>query len=286
MEGKSHNASDDRYSNLTLTSDPLVHSQYSEELRQKEPQSLFKPFIFEGSISKSEETEAFPVSILRDTIASKSIVLKGAIPFLEESYTGDSAVVRGFAGTVIVPLCHIYLQSKLLSKSVIVGVQDSLPVEGATFFMANDIAGDLVVPDPVVGAKPLMSSPTVEVERKYPHLFPVCAVTRSKSKETEDVDNIDSVGKNESFDLDFLFNIRNEMVGGSYQEIINGNSWNSKRNEMRGGEGDEVQALSQLPISRDALLKAQGDDCSLQSLFAIAGSEKDCQIDSKGYYIK
>ncbi|XP_063589651.1 uncharacterized protein LOC134766651 [Penaeus indicus] len=282
LEGKSYDASDDRYSNLALASHPVLRSQYSKEFCQGESQSLFKPFMFEGSVSKSEGTEAFPVTILRDTAASKSVVVKGAVPFIEEAYTGESVIVQGFGGTVTVPLCRIYLQSKLLSKSVMVGVQDSLPVEGATFLMANDIAGELVVPDPIVRAQPLMFSPTAEVERKYPHLFPVCAVTRSKAKETED---IDSIGKNDSLGLDSLFMVRDIMVGGSDQEEENGKRSNRKRIET-GNESESFQHFSQIPISRHALLKAQEDDCSLHPLFAIAGSEKDCQVDYKGYYLR
>lgn len=121
-------------------------------------QSLFKPFIFEGSVSKSEGTEAFPVSILKDAAAAEILWRRGASIKLK-NHTQETVIVRGFGGTVTVPLCRIYLHTKLLSKSVTVDVKDSLPAEGTASLMANDIARDIVVPDPVVRAKPLMSSP-------------------------------------------------------------------------------------------------------------------------------
>ena len=63
-----------------------------------------------------------------------------------------------------------------------VGVLKSLPVDGVSFLLGNDIAGSLVVPDPVVTNEPLSVSPTAEVEKLYPDLFPSCAVTRSQAR--------------------------------------------------------------------------------------------------------
>ena len=78
------------------------------------------------------------------------------------------------------------------------GVRDSLPIEGISFLLGNDIAGDLVVPDPVVCPEPLSDNPTADLEKKFTGLFPSCAVTRSMAK-IEEEDNVGSLG------LDCLF---------------------------------------------------------------------------------
>lgn len=66
----------------------ILKNKQINKLRS-ELQLLFKPFIFEGSISKSERIGAFLVSTWRGTAASKSIVVKGTVPFIGESYTED-----------------------------------------------------------------------------------------------------------------------------------------------------------------------------------------------------
>lgn len=73
-------------------------------------QSLFKSFIFEGSVSKSEGTEAFPVSILKDAAAAEILWRRGASIKLK-NHIQETVIVRGFGGTVTVPLCCIYLQT-------------------------------------------------------------------------------------------------------------------------------------------------------------------------------
>ena len=57
-------------------------------------------------------------NILRETRASHSIVIKGSVPFLDQTYTGESAVMRGLDGTVTIPLCRLHLESELVSKSL------------------------------------------------------------------------------------------------------------------------------------------------------------------------
>lgn len=104
------------------------------------------------------------MSILRNTAASRSTAVKGADPILEESYAGDSVVVRGFGGTVT-------LISHLLSEQILIQSNPSncrstrhAASVLSTLLKANELAGDLVVPNPVVRAKPLISSHATEVE--------------------------------------------------------------------------------------------------------------------------
>ncbi|XP_069993662.1 uncharacterized protein [Penaeus vannamei] len=49
----------------------------------------FQPFIFSGSVALDEASPSVPVSVFRDTGASHSVVLKEAVPFLEDAFTGN-----------------------------------------------------------------------------------------------------------------------------------------------------------------------------------------------------
>ena len=55
---------------------------------------------------------------------------------------GSSILVQGFErGYVSIPLHTVTLQSNIVTGPVIVGVCPSLPVEGVTFILGNDLAG-------------------------------------------------------------------------------------------------------------------------------------------------
>nr|XP_027213614.1 uncharacterized protein LOC113806650 [Penaeus vannamei] len=163
----------------------------------------FQPFIFSGSVALDEASPSVPVSVFRDTGASHSVVLKEAVPFLEDAYTGKYVVVEGFGGCVTVPLCKLYLRTDLVSGPVVVGVHDSLPIKGVSFLMGNDIAGIRLLPNPVVCPFPVAYDPAVDVARINPGLFPACAVTRSQAKKLPRLSDR-SVGQNE-LGLECLF---------------------------------------------------------------------------------
>lgn len=52
------------------------------------------------------------------------------------------------------PLHVVDLQSSLVSGLVMVGVVASLPVQGVSLILGNDLAGDCVMADPCVSPKP------------------------------------------------------------------------------------------------------------------------------------
>lgn len=76
-----------------------------------------------------------PVSILRDTGASCSEILKDSVPFLKKTCTGENSVIRSTGGSVTVPLCRLYLNSDLHSGPVIVAVKETLSISGVSFHM-------------------------------------------------------------------------------------------------------------------------------------------------------
>lgn len=62
-------------------------------------------------------------------------------------------------GVVSVPLCKIYLRTKIVSRSVTAAVGD-IPIQGVIFLLGNDIVGSRVILDPVVCAIPALDNPT------------------------------------------------------------------------------------------------------------------------------
>jgi hypothetical protein len=124
------------------------------------------------------------VSILRDTGSSQSLILKDVLDFNSECFTGRHVLIAGVSGqTMTIPLYKIVLKSGLLSpnvQKVVVGVTDSLPVDGVQVLMGNDLAGPRVRSEPVVSEYPVQSSSTDRLE--YMECLPSCAVTRAQSR--------------------------------------------------------------------------------------------------------
>ena len=83
------------------------------------------------------------------------------------------------------PLHEVDLKSDLVSGKVKVGVRPSLPVKDVSIILGNDLAGERVVPSPVVSARPCESDETNRFVEEFPHVFPAYAVTRSMTKNAE-----------------------------------------------------------------------------------------------------
>ena len=100
------------------------------------------PGSFESNVERIE-TQGKPVTILRDTGSSQSILLQGAIDLQQQHFTGQYALISGISGnTLSIPLYRVVLKSSLLENSpaeIVVGLVPSLPVEGCSFLMGNDL---------------------------------------------------------------------------------------------------------------------------------------------------
>ena len=141
------------------------------------PRSSFDPFIFTGYVSLSEgDNNRVPVRIMRDTASSHSLVIGSSVPWIREAMTEKRMILSGIGGVTSVPLCELYLDCGLVSNDVTLGVKDFLPIDGVDVLMGNDIAGEKIVPDPIVVDKPLDVSPTAELEIANPNLFPSCVL--------------------------------------------------------------------------------------------------------------
>lgn len=160
---------------------PMASLNSVQPLPQPDP---FYPFRSFGEVSLDVGRPGYPVRIIRDTAAAKSIIPKKALPGIEEKYTGDEVYLKDFHNHFSRKLAQVYLNCPLVKDSVTIGVsdEDSLPIPEATLLLANDLAGDRVFPPLVVADTPLPYNPTEDLEGERPNLFPTCAVTRAQAK--------------------------------------------------------------------------------------------------------
>ena len=150
--------------------------------------SQYAPFTSVGYVSLVGCDEARKVTILRDTGASQSLILDSVLPSGGKSSTGTSVVLQGMEGGYMeVPLHTVDLQSGLVSGRVNLGIRKSLPMEGVSLILGNDLAGAKVTV-PVVNAAPLANEQveTAALVQEFPEVFPACVVTRSMAKESSE----------------------------------------------------------------------------------------------------
>lgn len=145
---------------------------------------LFEPFMSSGTVSFDHAIK-HPLKIARDTCGSQSLVLKSAVPGIEHSYTGEKIYIGDFHGPLALPLAKVTLDCPLVKGEVKIAVWDheSLPIPNCDFLLCNDLAGGEVFPPLKIIDSPLTYNPTEELESTKPGLFPVCAVTRSQTRQ-------------------------------------------------------------------------------------------------------
>ncbi|XP_065917657.1 uncharacterized protein [Dysidea avara] len=157
----------------------------SRKVAAKTPDT-FKPFLSQGSVSIEENDVGKSIQILRDTGASQSLLAKGVLALSEQFATGETVLIHGVElGFACVPLHRVFLKSDLVSGPILVGVQSTLPVEGVSLLLGNDLAGAKVMVDPCLCSLPFVSDSTNETSWEIPGLFPACAVTRAMAKQAD-----------------------------------------------------------------------------------------------------
>ena len=116
----------------------------------------YKPFISEGVVSLvDDESSSQKVQILRDTGATQSLMLDSVLPFTENSFTGANVLISGVGmGVLEVPLHEVNIKSNLINGNIGIDMRPSLPVDGISLILGNDLAGERVKVDPRVFEKP------------------------------------------------------------------------------------------------------------------------------------
>ena len=90
-----------------------------------------------------KDEDQVPITILRDTGATQSLILTQILPFSPNSFCGSDALLWGVKMSVLqAPLHTIFLRSPLVSSLVKIGTHSCLPVCRVVLILGN---GDRVL---------------------------------------------------------------------------------------------------------------------------------------------
>ena len=107
----------------------------------------YKPFISEGLVSLvGDESSSQKVKILRDTEATQSLLLHSVLPLTENSFKGANVFISVVEmGVLEVPLHGLNIKFSLINGNIVIDMRPSLPVEGISLILGNDLAGERVM---------------------------------------------------------------------------------------------------------------------------------------------
>ena len=252
---------------------PKTESDYMEN---------YKPFISEGVVSLvGDENSSQKVKILRDNGATQSLMLDSVLPLTENSFTGANVLISGVEmGVLEVPLHEVNIKSSLINGNIVIGMRPSLPVEGISLILGNDLAGERVMVDPRVVEKPRDDENTERLAEKFPGIFPASVVTRSMKAKKEAIkeQGKEEIGLSGTFleTIDVKFEKRNKEKADKAL----------MRNESKNNIPEKQESESRSVISRQNLIEDQSNDKELLDLFKIALTPVEAEKVSVGYLIK
>ena len=230
-----------------------------------------------------DENSSQKVKILRDTGATQSLMLDSVLPLTENSFTGANVLISGVEmGILEVPLHEVNIKSSLINGNIVIGMRPSLPVEGISLILGNDLVGEKVMVDPRVVGKPRDDERTERLAQKFPGIFPASVVTRSMKAKKEAIKE----QRKEEIGLSgtFLENIDGKFEQRNKEKAENALMRNESRN-VRNIPGKQ-ESESKSVISRQNLIEEQSNDKELLDLFKIALTPVEAEKVSVGYLIK
>ena len=255
---------------------PNTESDYMEN---------YKPFISEGVVSLvGDENISQKVKILRDTGATQSLMLDSVLPLTENSFTFANVLISGVEmGVLEVPLHEVNIKSSLINGNIVIGMRPSLPVQGISLILGNDLADEKVMVDPRVVEKPIDNEKTERLAEKFPGIFPASVVTRSMKAKKE---AIKEQGKEEiGLSGTFLENIDGKFEERNKEQAEKALRRNESRN-VKENIPEKQESESKSVISRQNLIEEQSNDNELLDLFKIALTPVEAEKVSVGYLIK
>ena len=144
----------------------------------------YEPFNSESVVSLvGDENSSQKVKILRDTGATQSLMSDSLLPLTENSFAGANVLISGVEIDVF--LHKVNIKSSLINGNIVIGMTPSLPVEGISLIVGNDLAGVKVMVDPRVVEKPRDDEKMKRLAEKFPGIFPASVVTRSMKAKKE-----------------------------------------------------------------------------------------------------
>ena len=239
----------------------------------------YKPFISEGVVSLvGDKSSSQKVKILRDTGAPQSLMLDSVLPLTENSFTGANVLISGVEmGILEAPIHEVNIKSNLRNGNIVIGMRPSLPVEGISLILGNDLAGEKVMVDPRVVEKPRDDEKTERLAETFLGIFPASVVTRLlKAKNAA----IKEQGKEEiGLSGTFLENIDGKFEERNKEKAEKALRRNESRNVKENIPEKQV-------ISRQNLIKEHSNVKELLDLFKIALTPVKVEEVSVGYLIK
>ena len=268
-----------------LTSLKLTQQSYFKDqnpVQAKEPETdsvmeIYEPFLSDGFVSlNSDFAQSTPITFLRDTGASQSLILADILPFSEKTSSGTSVLIQGVeCGFVNVPLHDIYLSSGLVKGPVAVDIRQTLPFKGVHLLLGNDLAGDKVVVNPLVTDTPCMDRPPDPIQHELPDLYPSCPVTRAMAKKAMLTEKQSDVDLTDSFiGQSFKNEITKSLSHNLFEHQTDLNDCTSVSNHFPSSFFEDHDITS-----RSQLSKEQHKDPKISPLFQTAASETDLAQD-------
>ena len=146
-------------------------------------------------------------------------MLDSVLPLTENSFTGANVLISGVEmGVLEVPLHAVNIKTSLINGNIVIGMRPSLPVEGISLILGNDLVGEKVMVDTRAVEKPREDEKTERLAEKFPGIFPASVVTRSMKANKE---AIKEQGKEEiGLSGTFLENIEGEFEERKIRESI------------------------------------------------------------------
>ena len=267
------------HSDKSCTEDGIRTSTESDYMEN------YKPFISEGVVSLvGDENSSQKVKILRDTGATQSLMLDSVLPLTGNSFTGANVLISGVEmGVLEVPLHEVNIKSSLINGNIVIGMRPSLPVEGISLILGNDLAGEKVMVEPRVVDKPRDDERTERLAEKFPGIFPASVVTRSMKAKKAAIkeQGKEEIGLSGTFleNIDVKFEERNKEKAD--KALMRNESRNVKENIP-----EKQESESRSVISRQNLIVEQSKDKELLHLFKIALTPVEAEKVSVGYLIK
>lgn len=146
----------------------------------------YQPFLLDGTVSHSPDSEGKSVKILRDTGSVQLFIREELLPSLS-NYSGADILIRGIGMQCLRLLLHdLYFKSDLVTGPVRLGDTSCLPVEGVDVILGNYLAGGNVFPRPVVISE-LNARDCSRLVQCFPTDFPACAVRHTQAEKLRDV---------------------------------------------------------------------------------------------------
>ena len=123
---------------------------------------------------------------MRDSGATHSLIIDSVLPLTENSFPGANVLISGEEmGVLEVPLHEVNIKSSLINDNIVICMTPSLPVEGISLILGNDLAGEKVMVDPRVVEKPREDEKTERLAENFLAIFPASVVTRSMKAKKE-----------------------------------------------------------------------------------------------------